>query len=72
MVYAGNRFRPILYKHRAMKHYIPRADLRHHYKTTKADIAFQKRLLKYIIWGFAMFTFWSIMLVEFLFWLFRG
>tara|TARA_B100001094_G_scaffold173608_1_gene167909 strand:+ start:952 stop:1119 length:168 start_codon:yes stop_codon:yes gene_type:complete len=55
-----------------MKNYIPRADLRHHYKTTKADIAFQKRLLKYIIWGFAMFTFWSIMLVEFLFWLFRG
>ena len=72
MVYAGSRFRSILYKHRIMKHYIPKADLRHHYKTTKADIAFQQRLLRYIVWGLPIFTFWSIMGIHFLFWLLRG
>tara|TARA_R100000742_G_C4278642_1_gene101735 strand:+ start:2471 stop:2647 length:177 start_codon:yes stop_codon:yes gene_type:complete len=55
-----------------MKHYIPKEDLRYNYRTTKADIAFQKRLLKYIVWGLPIFTFWSIMGINFLFWIFTG
>jgi|TARA_R100001463_G_scaffold116660_1_gene172013 hypothetical protein len=47
------------------------------YKATKQDInmkvdkELQKRILKYLCWGLAQFTFWSIMFVNFLFWLFR-
>ena len=55
-----------------MRHYIKKEDLRYYLRTTKADIAFQQRLLRYIVWGFPIFTFWSIMGIHFLFWLFRG
>lgn len=72
MVYAGGRFGPVLYKHRIMRHYIKREDMRYYLRTTKADIAFQKRLLKYIVYGLPFFTFWFIMCINFLFWLFRG
>ena len=71
MVHARGRSRSILYKYRIMKHYIKRSDLRYHYRTTKADIAFQQRLLRYIVWGLPIFTFWSIMGIHFLFWLIR-
>jgi len=49
-----------------------KTELRKYYRTTKADLAFQKRLKKYIIFGLPMFTFWSIMGINFLFWLFTG
>ena len=52
-----------------MKHYIKREDLRYYLRTTKKDIEFQQRLLRYIVWGFPIFTFWSIMGIHFLFWL---
>jgi|TARA_R100000482_G_scaffold103548_1_gene46381 hypothetical protein len=55
-----------------MKHYIPKAELRYYLRTTKADHAFQQRLLRYIVWGLPFFTFWSIMGINFLFWLFTG
>ena len=55
-----------------MRHYIKREDMRYYLRTTKADIAFQKRLLRYIVWGLPFFTFWTIMGINFLFWLFRG
>lgn len=55
-----------------MKHYIPKEDLKYYMRTTKADIAFQKRLLKYIVWGLPQFTFWTIMLINFLFYVIRG
>lgn len=55
-----------------MKHYIKRSDLRHHYRTTKADIAFQKRLLKYIVYGLPFFTLWSILLINFVFFILTG
>jgi|TARA_R110002012_G_C11630189_1_gene609745 hypothetical protein len=47
------------------------------YKATQQDInmpvdeQLQKRILKYLCWGLGMFLFWSIMFVNFLFWLFR-
>tara|TARA_B100001057_G_scaffold486856_1_gene568667 strand:- start:618 stop:785 length:168 start_codon:yes stop_codon:yes gene_type:complete len=55
-----------------MKHYIPKADLRYYLRTTKKDIEFQQRLLRYIVWGLPIFTFWSMMGINFLFWLLRG
>jgi hypothetical protein len=47
------------------------------YKVTQQDInmpvdkILQKRILKYFCWGLGLFTFWSIMFVNFLFWLVR-
>ena len=71
MVYAGDRLRSILHKHRTMKHYIKREELRYYLRTTKADVAFQKRLLKYIVYGLPFFTLWAIFGINFLFWLIR-
>lgn len=47
-------------------------ELRKYYETTESDILFQKRLLKYIVYGLPFFTFWSIMGINFLFWLLTG
>lgn len=47
------------------------------YKATKRDInmntdvELQKRILKYIGWSLGLGTFWLIMFINFLFWLFR-
>lgn len=47
------------------------------YKATQQDINMpvdkdlQKRFLKYLIWGVPQLTFWAILFVNFLFWLFR-
>ena len=47
------------------------------YKATKKEInmpvdtELQKRIIKYIVWGLPQFTFWSILFINFLFWLFR-
>ena len=47
------------------------------YKATKkeinmpVDVKLQKRIIKYIVWGLPQFTFWAILFVNFLFWLFR-
>ena len=35
------------------------------------DIELQKRIIKYIVWGLPQFIFWSILFINFLFWLFR-
>lgn len=36
------------------------------------DIELQKRIIKYIVWGLPQFTFWMIMLTNFLFYVIRG
>ena len=47
------------------------------YKATKKEInmpvdtELQKRIIKYIVWGLPQFIFWSILFINFLFWLFR-
>ena len=47
------------------------------YKATKKEInmpvdtKLQKRILKYICWGLGFGTFWAILFINFLFWLFR-
>lgn len=47
------------------------------YKATQQDInmpvdkIWQKRFIKYLCWGLGLFTFWSIMGINFLFWLLR-
>jgi len=40
-------------------------------ETTPADIEFQDKIKQWIIPGTFMFTFWMILIVNFLFWLFR-
>ena len=35
------------------------------------DTELQKRIIKYIVWGLPQFLFWSILFINFLFWLFR-
>ena len=55
-----------------MKHYIKKDILRYHYRTTKSDLEFQKRIIRYIVFGLPMFTFWSIMGINFIFWLLTG
>ena len=72
MVYAGSRFRSILYKHRTMKHYIPKADLRYYLRTTKKDKEFQQRILRYLCYGVPMFLLWSVLIINFLFFIFTG
>jgi len=72
MVYAGSRFRSILYKHRTMKHYIPKADLRYYLRTTKKDIEFQQRILRYLCYGIPFCTVWVVFLINFLFYIFTG
>jgi len=68
MVYAGNRFRPVLYKHRTMSRKI----IRKYLKTTRKDIEFQKRIKKYICYGLPIGTFVAILIINFLFWVFTG
>jgi len=47
------------------------------YKATKkeinmpVDIELQKRIIKYIVLVLPQFIFWSILFINFLFWLFR-
>jgi len=47
------------------------------YKATQQDInmpvdkILQKRIIKYFCWGLPQFIFWSIMIINFLFWLVR-
>ena len=55
-----------------MKHYIPKEDLRYYLRTTKKDIKFQQRVIKYFCYGFPMFAFWSAMAINFLFYIFTG
>mgnify|MGYP003133560327 CR=1 FL=1 len=55
-----------------MRHYIPKQDLRYYLRTTKADIAFQKRLKKYICYGLPFCTLWIILIINFLFFIFTG
>ena len=35
------------------------------------DYKLQQRILRYFIWGMGFFTFWSILFINFLFWLMR-
>lgn len=35
------------------------------------DYKLQERILRYFIWGMGFFTFWSILFINFLFWLIR-
>ena len=48
------------------------------YKATQRDInmpvdkQLQRRIVKYIVWGLPQFTFWMIMLTNFLFYVIRG
>jgi hypothetical protein len=48
------------------------------YKATQQDInmpvdkVWQKRFIKYVCWGLPQFTFWTIMLTHFLFYVIRG
>lgn len=48
------------------------------YKATQRDInmpvdkQLQRRIVKYIAWGLPQFTFWMIMLTNFLFYVVRG
>lgn len=55
-----------------MKHYIKKEDLRYYLRTTKKDIEFQQRILRYLCYGFPMFTFWCAMAINFLFYIFTG
>lgn len=55
-----------------MKHYIKRSDLRHHYRTTKSDKLFQKRILKYLVYGLPMFTLAMILFINFVFFILTG
>jgi len=47
-------------------------------KATKKEInmpvdkELQKTIIKYIVWGLPQFTFWMIMLINFLFYVIRG
>jgi len=52
--------------------YVSKKQLRYYLRTTDKDVAFQKRLLKYIVYGLPFATFWSIMLINLLFYVFRG
>lgn len=36
------------------------------------DIELQKTIIKYTVWGLPQFTFWMIMLINFLFYVIRG
>ena len=49
-----------------------KSELREYYKTTKKDIEFQQRVLRYLCYGYPLFAFWMIMLVNFLFYIFTG
>ncbi len=55
-----------------MKHYIKKEDLRYYLRTTKKDIAFQKRIVKYLVYGIPQLLLWSIMCINFLFYIFTG
>ena len=55
-----------------MKHYIKREDLRYYLRTTKKDIEFQQRLLKYFCYGLPIFTLAMILIINFLFFIFTG
>jgi hypothetical protein len=55
-----------------MKHYIPKEDLRYYLRTTKKDIEFQQRLLKYFCYGLPIFTLAMILIINFLFFIFTG
>ncbi len=72
MVYARGRFRSVLFKHRTMKHYIPKEDLRYYLRTTKKDIEFQQRILRYLCYGVPFCTLWAVFLINFLFFIFTG
>ena len=72
MVYARGRFRSVLFKHRTMKHYIPKEDLRYYLRTTKKDIEFQQRILRYLCYGVPFCTLWVVFLINFLFYIFTG
>lgn len=49
-----------------------KSELREYYKTTKKDIEFQQRVLRYFCYGLPMFAFWSAMAINFLFYIFTG
>ncbi len=55
-----------------MKHYIKREDLRYYLRTTKKDIEFQQRVLRYFCYGLPIFTLAMILIINFLFFIFTG
>jgi len=55
-----------------MKHYIPKEDLRYYLRTTKKDIEFQQRILRYLCYGFPFCTLWVVLTINFLFFIFTG